>query len=89
MARDAKQKLSNHSRTLDLADGDGAGAGPVSPRRAGANEEGLYGAGGSRGHVRDRPFGGSHTVSTSLLCTVSSRDTPNHSVDDSCHTKLG
>jgi|HubBroStandDraft_5_1064220.scaffolds.fasta_scaffold153173_2 hypothetical protein len=87
--RDAKQKSSNHNRTLDLADGDGARTSPLSPRRGGSNEEGLYGAGGSRRHVRYRPLGGSHSPSTGLLCTVSSRDTPNHSVDDSCRAKLG
>ena len=87
--RDAKQKSSNHSRTLDLAVGGGARAGPVSPRRVGGNEEGLHGAGGSRRHARDRPLGDNHTVSTRLLCTVSSRDTPSHSVDDNCRTKPG
>lgn len=89
VSRHAKQKSSNHSRTLDLADGHGARTGLVSPRRIGANEEGLYGAGGSRRHARDRPVGRSHTVSTSLLRTVSSSHTPNHSVDDSCRTKPG
>jgi hypothetical protein len=87
--RDAKQKSSKHSRTLDLADGDGPRAGPVSPRRVGGNEEGLYGAGGSRRHARDRPLDRSHTFATSLLCTISSSHTPNHSVDHNCRTEPG
>src|SRR5580704_6643795 len=87
--RDAKQKLSNHSRTLNLADGDGPRAGPVSPRRVGANEEGLYGGGGSSRHARDRHLGHIHTVSSNLLCIVSSRDTPGHSLDDNCRTQPG
>jgi len=87
--RDAKQKSSNHSRTLDLADGDGARTSPLSARCVGGNEEGLYGAGGSGRHVCNRPLGVSHSVSTSLLCTVSGGDTPNHSVDDNCRAKLG
>ncbi len=89
MPRDAKQKSSNHSRTLDLADGDGARTSPLSARCVGGNEEGLYGAGGSGRHVCNRPLGVSHSVSTSLLCTVSGGDTPNHSVDDNCRAKLG